>query len=117
MATHNDFGKQAEEAAEQYLIEKGYLIQAKNFIFGKGEIDLITMKNNWLVFVEVRARSDIQYGFPEQTISKAKASLIVKTAEQYVYKINWNGKIRFDIIAITVQDDAMNIEHFEDVFF
>ncbi len=117
MASHNDFGKQAEELAEKYLIDQGYEIQGKNFIFGKGEIDLIVIKNNWLIFVEVRARSDIQFGYPEQTISKSKASLIIKTAEQYVYKTNWKGNIRFDIISIISQDDSMEIVHFEDAFF
>ena len=116
MAQHNDTGNKAEEMATEFLIKKGYTILTRNYIFGKGEIDIIAEKDNWMVFVEVRARSEVIYGFPEQTISKAKASLIMKTAENYVYQKDWRGKIRFDIISIIVGQD-FEIRQFEDVFF
>ena len=102
--------------AVEFLQKKGYTILQRNYVFGKGEIDIITEKDNWLVFVEVRARTEVIYGFPEQTISKAKASLIMKTAENYVYQKDWRGKIRFDIIAIIVGQN-FEIRQFEDVFF
>lgn len=116
MAQHNDTGNQAEEMAAKFLSQKGYEIRDRNYVFGKGEIDIIAQKEDWLVFVEVRARSEVLHGFPEQTISKAKASLIMKTAENYVYQKDWRGKIRFDIIAIVVGQE-FEIRHFEDVFF
>lgn len=116
MAQHNEIGNKAEEMAAKFLSQKGYEIRDRNYVFGKGEIDIIAEKDNWLVFVEVRARSEVLHGFPEQTISKAKASLIMKTAENYVYQKDWRGKIRFDIIAIIV-GQAFEIRHFEDVFF
>ena len=46
MAEHNDFGKLAEELAEQFLVEKNYKILAKNFRFQKAEVDIITRKEN-----------------------------------------------------------------------
>ncbi|RFS15863.1 YraN family protein [Emticicia sp. C21] len=116
MAQHNETGNKAEEIAADFLIKKGYTILTRNYVFGKGEIDIIAKKDNWLIFVEVRARTEVIYGFPEQTISKAKASLIMKTAENYVYQKDWRGKIRFDIIAIIVGKN-FEIRHFEDVFF
>jgi len=102
--------------AVEFLIKKGYNILTRNYVFGKGEIDIIAEKDNWMIFVEVRARTEVIYGFPEQTISKAKASLIMKTAENYVYQKDWRGKIRFDIIAIIVGQN-FEIRQFEDVFF
>jgi putative endonuclease len=116
MAQHNDTGNKAEEMAAQFLSKKGYKILDKNYVFGKGEIDIIAEKDNWLVFIEVRARTEVVYGFPEQTISKAKARLIMKTAESYIYQKDWRGKIRFDIIAIIVGQN-FEIRQFEDVFF
>ncbi len=116
MAQHNDTGNKAEEMAASFLTQKGYQILDRNYVFGKGEIDIVATKGNWLVFVEVRARSEVLHGFPEQTISKAKAGLIIKTAENYVFKKNWRGKIRFDIIAIIVGQN-FEIRQFEDVFF
>jgi len=116
MAQHNDTGNKAEEMAASFLTKKGYEILTRNYVFGKGEIDIVATKDNWLVFVEVRARSEVLHGFPEQTISKAKAGLIIKTAENYVFQKNWRGKIRFDIIAIIVGQN-FEIRQFEDVFF
>jgi putative endonuclease len=116
MAQHNETGNKAEEMAAKFLSEKGYKILDRNYTLGKGEIDIIAEKDNWLIFVEVRARSEVLHGFPEQTISKAKARLIMKTAENYVYQQNWRGKIRFDIIAIIVGQN-FEIRQFEDVFF
>jgi putative endonuclease len=116
MATHNETGNKAEEMAANFLVQNGYEIMDRNYTHGKGEIDIIAQKENWLVFVEVRARSEVLHGFPEQTISKAKANLIIKTAEEYIYEIDWKGKVRFDIIAITVKQ-YFEIKHFEDAFF
>lgn len=116
MAQHNDTGNKAEAMAAKFLTKKGYEILDQNYNFGKGEIDIIALKDTWLVFVEVRARSEVTHGFPEQTISKNKANLIIKTAENYIYQKNWHGKVRFDIIAITI-GEKFEIIQFEDAFF
>lgn len=116
MAEHNETGNKAEVMAASYLTNKGYQILDQNYTFGKGEIDIIALKEDWLVFVEVRARSEVAHGFPEQTISKNKANLIIKTAENYIYQKDWHGKVRFDIIAITIGQD-FEIIQFEDAFF
>jgi putative endonuclease len=116
MAEHNDIGNKAEEMAAKFLSKKGYDILDQNYTFGKGEIDIIALKDGWLVFVEVRARSEVIHGFPEQTISKNKAKLIIKTAENYIYQKDWHGNVRFDIIAITV-GEHFEIMQFEDAFF
>jgi putative endonuclease len=116
MAEHNDKGNKGEEMAAKMLVKKGYEIIKENYRYGKGEIDLIVQKNDWLIFVEVRVRSDISYGFPEETISKAKATLLKKTAENYIFTENWQGKVRFDIVAILV-GKQFEIMHFEDAFY
>ena len=116
MAQHNDTGNKAEAMAVKFLLNKGYEIIEQNYTWGKGEIDIIVKKDNWLIFVEVRARSEVLYGFPEQTISKSKANLIIKTAENYIFLKDWHGNVRFDIIAITV-GQQFEIMQFEDVFF
>ncbi|WP_337043335.1 YraN family protein [Emticicia sp. 17c] len=116
MALHNELGNKAEAMAEKFLLEKNYLILDRNYVFGKGEIDIIAQKENWLFFVEVRARTETNHGFPEQTISKSKAGLIIKTAENYIFQKGWRGNVRFDIIAITI-GPPFEILHFEDAFF
>jgi putative endonuclease len=113
---HIQKGNAGEEIAKDLLLSKGYEVLTKNYRWGKAEIDLIVKKDNWLIFVEVRARTNADYGLPEQTISKAKQQLIKKAADAYIYKINWNANVRFDIVAILF-GKPMDVQHFEDVFF
>jgi putative endonuclease len=116
MTDKQEKGNKAEEMAAKMLEKKGYEILERNYTHGKGEIDIIVVKDDWLVFVEVRARSSTEFGFPEQTISKAKASLIKRTAENYIYENDWRGKVRFDIVGILV-GQVFEIAHFEDAFY
>ncbi len=102
-----------ENQAKTFLQEKGYEILAQNYRFGKGEIDLIAQQNNWLVFVEVRYRKNADFGYPEQSISAKKKTLIRQTAENFIFQKNWQGNIRFDIVAIIENGE---IEHFQDCF-
>ena len=100
MAEHLETGKQAEDLAALYLTEKGYEIIARNHRYGHAEIDLIVKKGIFLVFVEVKARSNIKFGMPETAVSKLKVSLIKRAAEAYIYQIDWHQQIRFDIVSI-----------------
>jgi putative endonuclease len=105
-------GKDAEDKALEFLTQKGYELLARNYRFGKGEIDLVVVKENTLVFVEVRSLQSADFGFPEQSISEKKKQLLQKTAENFIFEKNWQKNIRFDIIALL----GKQIEHFEDAF-
>ncbi len=117
MATHNDFGIEGEAIAERYLTTKGYSILAKNYRFEKSEIDIIAKKENILIFVEVKARTDNRYGFPEEAISDKKKEKLMEGAEAYLLENNLQCPIRFDVIAITKSANSMEIEHIVDAFF
>lgn len=94
-------GKEAELKAADFLLLKGYVFQTANFRYGKGEIDLIFKDGEVLVFVEVKARKNDRYGYPEQWVSRKKLEMIYQTAEGYMLKTNWNGRIRFDVVAVS----------------
>lgn len=117
MATHNDFGIEGEAIAERYLTTKGYSILAKNYRFEKSEIDIIAKKENILIFVEVKARTDNRYGFPEEAISDKKKEKLMEGAEAYLLENNLQCPISFDVIAITKSANSIEIEHIEDAFF
>lgn len=102
-----------ENQAKAFLQENGYEILAQNYRFGKGEIDIIVQKEGWLVFVEVRYRKNADFGYPEQSISEKKKNLLRQTAENFIFEKNWQGNIRFDIVAILENGE---IEHFQDCF-
>ena len=62
---HNtQFGKLGEEIAERYLQKKGYTVKAKNYRFGRVEIDMICEHNKEIIFVEVKTRTSDQMEYP-----------------------------------------------------
>lgn len=94
-------GHAYEKLAEKHLRQHGYKIKDRNFRIRKGEIDLIALDHNTLVFVEVRFRKNSLYGSPEETITRQKQVKIILTAQHYMTKFNlWSSNARFDVITI-----------------
>ena len=117
MAQHNETGKQGELEAVRYLQEKGYEIMTRNYRYQHAEIDLIAKKGKLLVFIEVKTRTNLSYGNPEEFVSYTKAKLVMKAAEHYIFANDWLHDIRFDIVAVTLAGNELRINHLEDAFF
>ncbi len=117
MGEHNQFGKQGEEIAVAYLIEKGYGVVCRNFRYLKGEIDIIARKNDLLAMVEVRARRNDQIIKIADTVSRKKIALLVLTADRFVTERNLDVEVRFDIITILKNERIFKIEHLEGAFY
>lgn len=115
MNKNKDLGQEGEQIAAEYLRRKGYTILKRNYRFGRREIDIIASKRGFLVFVEVKMRSNVRYGMPEEAVDERKAEMIRYVAEQYLSRHHWPGPIRFDIIAI-LKRNSVEIEHFRDAF-
>ncbi|MFZ1807046.1 MAG: YraN family protein [Cyclobacteriaceae bacterium] len=109
-------GFEGEDLAIAFLKKKGYRLLERNYRYKRSEIDLIVEKDNWLVFVEVKTRSSIAFGFPEEFVDNKKAEKIMEGADQYMHVSNWNGNVRYDIVAIILKEDEPEIVHFEDAF-
>ncbi|CAN1573115.1 COG0792 Predicted endonuclease distantly related to archaeal Holliday junction resolvase [Spirosomataceae bacterium] len=116
MSEKLDKGKEGEEYAVKYLVDKGYLIKERNFTSQNSEIDIICSKDDMLVFVEVRLKVNADYGFPEGTMGKGKQNAVKRGAEAYLLKFPWHGEARFDFISI-IEKPQFEILHFEDAFF
>lgn len=116
MANHNKIGHFGEEIAYNYLLNNDYQILAKNWRWGKAEIDLIAQWNNTLVFVEVKTLTHTQFGYPEQSVHPQKQALLYQAASEYLYQIQHEEEFRFDIISI-VLEPQIEIKHFIDAFF
>ena len=97
-------GKYGENIAKEYLIKKGFVFIEANFENKIGEIDLIMSDNDWLVFIEVKYKSDDRLGIPEEMISKRKIWQVKRTAESYLVEkkreINFFKKYRIDAVCI-----------------
>lgn len=117
MAEHNDFGKLGEELAVEFLEKNGYTIMEKNWTFQKAEIDIIAKKETTLAVVEVKTRSSIDFGLPQDFVKPKKIQLLVKAINEYVVSNDLEVDVRFDIIAIHIENKEVKLEHLEDAFF
>ena len=108
-------GKEGELLAIKYLKSKGYEILRTNYRAGRNEIDIIARMDTFVVFVEVKYRSTIKYGYPEEMVSGDQEERIREAAELYMESENWKGNIRFDIIAIHKKGGCA-IFHIRDAF-
>lgn len=118
MSRHNELGKEGEERASQFLMEKGYVILEKNYRSGRAEVDIVASYRDIIVFVEVKTRSSYVFGYPEESVSTAKQKLMVRAAGNYMFENNIEKEVRFDIIAIfRSKEEKWFFRHFEDAFF
>jgi len=109
-------GGRGEGLAARFLMEKGYEIVEHNYRYGQAEIDLIVRQKQLLVFVEVKTRRNADYGYPEEFVSARQRAQIIRAADHYIRQHDWQGNIRFDIIAI-LTEPALSIEHLTDAFY
>ncbi len=115
MSKNNELGLEGEKLATDFLKSKGYEIIENNYRYRRAEIDIITEHNGTLVFVEVKTRSNNNYGEPEHAVDDHKAVNIREAAENYIFINDWKDNIRFDIISIKKNNNKdIEITHFED---
>ena len=117
MGKHNEFGKEGEKIAEDFLLKKGYQIRHKNYRYLKSEIDIIASKEDVLAIIEVRARSNDQIIAIADTITKKKIKLLVQGANHYVTDNELDVDVRFDVITILKNKSIFKIEHLESAFY
>ena len=72
MTRNQRVGKWGEQAAADFLAERGYEIVARNLRTPYGEIDLIAQKDGFTIFVEVKARTSKVFGPPEVAVTPRK---------------------------------------------
>lgn len=111
MAKHNDIGKIGETLARQYLEKQEYLILETNWHIGKLEADIIAYKDNLIVFVEVKTRTSVEYGEPEEFVKSKKRQLYIRLANAYILKNNRTEEARFDIISVIINGQDYKIKH------
>jgi len=117
MAEHNELGKLGEEMAMAFLQKAGYVILETNWTYQKAEIDIIAKKENTLAIVEVKTRSSIEFGLPQDFVKPRKIQLLVKAVNEYVIANDLDVEVRFDIIAIHKEKNQFVTEHLENAFY
>jgi len=117
MAQHNELGKKGEQLAVDFLIENSYDIVERNYRFDKAEVDIIAKKDDILAIVEVKTRSSLDFGNPQDFVKPKQIKNLVKAVDEYVTENDLDVEVRFDIIAIVKENKTYNIEHLENAFY
>lgn len=106
MALHNDIGRIGEELAASMLSAEGYTVLHRNWRPEKGrqEVDIIAKYGNQLVFVEVKTRTSVYYGEPEEYVSPDKMKNLFHAAKSFFSQYVEDGYVnfRFDVVAVVL---------------
>ena len=115
--TMKQIGDIAEVLAIEYLQKKGYQIRESNFKFGRfWEIDIIAEKDARYYFFEVKYRSHLGYGFPEEAIISSKLHKCLRTMQYYCarHKISLQN-IQFDVLTFLKQQTSYRVTHYKNI--
>jgi len=105
MMDRQEVGKLGEKAARKFLKKRGYRIRETGFRCRHGEIDIIAQRKDHLVFVEVRTKSNLDFGTPEESITKAKKEKLIALALTYTSTHrNLPPLWRIDVVAIELDE-------------
>ena len=111
--TRQALGRAAEQLAAEYLQAQGMEILARNYRIRTAEIDLIAWDGAYVVFVEVKARSNAAYGLPREAVDLRKQRRIALAAASYLYETGrMDVPARFDVVEVL----AGHVTHWPNAF-
>ncbi len=111
-------GARGERAAARFLKRLGYRILIRNYVCPAGEIDIVALDGDTIVFVEVKTRKSTSAAFPEANVTYQKQKQLTRTAKMFLtIKSLQHRPCRFDVVAVVMNDrEKPVIEHFIDAF-
>ena len=117
MAQHYDLGKKGEQLAVDHLLSQGYEILARNYRYEKAEVDILAKKDDILAAVEVKTRSTDDFGDPQDFVKPKQVQRLVKAVDAFIQDHSIDLEVRFDIVAIVLNNSQKRIEHLTDAFY
>jgi putative endonuclease len=112
----NTKGQIGENLSAKYLESKGYKIKEQNYKSRYGEIDIIAENDDFLIFVEVKARNKNLKALPREFVDLKKQNKIIKTALIYLSENNLDKQVRFDIVEVYDYGKENKINHLQNAF-
>lgn len=112
-----EYGNRGEKRVCGYLESIGIKVKERNFNTRFGEIDIIAEDGDTIVFVEVKTRTNLNYGYPAESVTLKKQQKLVKTAKEYVLRNNltdWD--FRFDIAEVIKLNNTYNVNLIKNAF-
>lgn len=118
MTPHKRTGNIGEAMAVDFLVKKNYEILFTNWRFKQTEVDIIALLNNTVHFIEVKTRTQNQFGLPEDSINNRKMNALKKAAVAFMEANTNYTLLQFDVVSIQLNaTNNASIFFIEDVFF
>jgi len=118
MSESSSLGRKGEDLAVSFLAGKGYQIRNRNWKAGKLEVDIIAETGEFIVFVEVKTRSEDFLESPQDAVTRDKQRSLVLAADNYIRWHDIAKEVRFDVITVLAKGQTLTIEkHIEDAFY
>jgi putative endonuclease len=113
-----ELGRLGEQAAAALLCEAGYRVLERRYRKRTGELDLVVERGELVVFVEVKARRDVECGDPAEAVTAVKRRRMARTALAFLAGRDWAHRpCRFDVIEVLAAGgEVSRIRHIEDAF-
>lgn len=105
MKYYKKLGVHGEDFASQIVYDRGYEIVTRNYRCKSGEIDIIAKQGNCYHFIEVKTRSNFDYGNPSEAVTQEKQRRIKRAAEYYMMSHGYKNRdcmIQFDVIEVSI---------------
>ena len=118
MSRQKLIGQLGEDAATKFLESKGCEIIARNFRIRSAEIDIIAQKDDTIIFVEVKARSNIRHGLPVEAVTFRKQQKIIAAASIFLQDDKFaDCACRFDVVEVYfIGERIEEIHYIENAF-
>ena len=117
MNTRRELGRKGEDIAARFLEEMGFRIEEKNYRCSLGEIDLIASSEEYLIFVEVKARRAIHGIHPSAAVTPKKRAKVRQVGEHYLASHpRITQQPRFDVISVMLKCHEQTVEHIPNAF-
>ena len=116
MYIRHEIGKLGENLAVKYLEKQEYKILERNFKCKQGEIDIIAMDKDEIVFIEVKTRTNKKFGVPIEAVDRTKQKHLAKAAKYYIYKRHLENEfIRIDVMEVYICNNKCKINHIKQI--
>ena len=118
-ANHLTLGQRGEREAERFLLREGWITIDRGYSDHFGEIDLVMVDDDTLVFVEVKTRGRDDGTSPAEAVDEVKIQRLTKTAQGYIRRLGLETcRVRFDVVAISWPNTSNppQIKHYQAAF-
>jgi putative endonuclease len=117
MAESHNLGRKGEDIAAAHLEKAGYKILKRNWTAGKLEVDIIAENKDYIVFAEVKTRSEDFLMPPASAVTREKQRSLVFCADRYIQRYGVQKECRFDVITVISSGESFQVDHIENAFY